>query len=404
MNNMNNTKFAFAPAASAPTLSSRGSSLLAASSSLTTSRRTAYVAPRRKAGVSRPLRFSVRASSVSGTPAPSSPVPDSREEKKKSSLQQTLKVGSYIFLWYAFNIVYNISNKRVLNWFPMPWFVSWVQLLIGVMYVFPQWMLGIRKKPVVPNSALKTLLPISIGHTVGHVSTVVSLGAVAVSFTHVVKAMEPFVNVVGSAIFLKSFFPFPVYASLLPVVAGVIFASVSEVSFTWLGFCSAMTSNFAFTARNIFSKLSMNQPKGENMNAPNLFAVLSIMSTVLLFPFAMIMDNPVKLKNAFLAATTGATAVVSAPTLIGYILISGLFFYLYQEVAFKALDSVHPITHAVANTVKRVVVIITSIIVFRNTITANTAIGSAVALLGVLLYSITKNYFPEKKKAIEPAA
>lgn len=348
-----------------------------------------------------PSRLSPRASaSEASAPVPSpspSPAPVPAAAKKASSL----KVGFYIFLWYAFNIVYNISNKKVLNWFPLPWFVSWFQLLVGVVYVLPLWALRLRKTPVVPNHVLKTLLPISVGHVVGHVSTVVSLGAVAVSFTHVVKSMEPFVNVVGSGLFLQSFFPFPVYLSLLPVVAGVVMASVSEVSFTWIGFLSAMTSNFAFTARNIFSKLSMNKPKGENMGPANLFAVLSIMSTLMLAPFAFIMDHPAKLVKAWKTATVGATAVVTAPKLIAGLFISGLFFYLYQEVAFKALDSVHPITHAVANTVKRVVIIVTSVFVFQNPVTKANAIGSAVALLGVLCYSVTKNYFPElprKKK------
>lgn len=340
--------------------------------------------------------FQVPVASASSGADAGSPVPAPQSTGKRD-LRKTLVVGVYIFLWYAFNIVYNISNKKVLNWFPVPWFVSWFQLLVGVLYVIPLWMLGLRKKPVVPNAAVRTLFPISIGHVVGHVSTVVSLGAVAVSFTHVVKSMEPFVNVLGSAIFLQSVFPFPVYASLLPVVAGVIMASVSEVSFTWLGFLSAMTSNFAFTARNIFSKLSMNKPKGENMGPANLFAVLSIMSTILLAPFALIVDHPAKLRKAWMAATTGATAVVTAPKLIAGLFISGLFFYLYQEVAFKALDSVHPITHAVANTVKRVVIIVTSIIVFQNPVTKANATGSAIALLGVLLYSVTKNYFPERK-------
>ncbi|CDF34134.1 similar to glucose-6-phosphate/phosphate-translocator precursor [Chondrus crispus] len=339
---------------------------------------------------STPFRLSASASDVSA-PVPA-PVP--APEKKTS----TLKVGFYIFLWYAFNIVYNISNKKVLNWFPLPWFVSWFQLLVGVLYVLPLWGLRLRKAPVVPKEALKTLLPISVGHVIGHVSTVVSLGAVAVSFTHVVKSMEPFVNVVGSGVFLQSFFPLPVYLSLLPVVAGVVMASVSEVSFTWLGFLSAMTSNFAFTARNIFSKLSMNKPKGENMGPANLFAVLSVMSTLLLAPVALIIDHPAKLIAAWKKATVGATAVVAAPKLIAGLLISGLFFYLYQEVAFKALDSVHPITHAVANTVKRVVIIVTSVFVFQNPVTKANAMGSAIALLGVLLYSVMKNYFPELPK------
>jgi solute carrier family 35, member E1 len=126
------------------------------------------------------------------------------------------------------------------------------------------------------------------------------------------------------------------------------------------------------------------------MNASNLFAVLSVMSAVLLAPVALIVENPTKLHAAWLAATTGAGAVVTAPTLALYIAVSGLFFYLYQEVAFKALDSVHPVTHAVANTVKRVVIIIASVFVFQNPVTR---------LFGVLLYSVAKNYFPEKKKA-----
>lgn len=359
------------------------------------SSRSAFVAaPLRVARIVSTKHIVPCASASSGAePVPSNPAPVVEAPKWR----KTLQIGWYIFLWYAFNIVYNISNKKVLNWFPMPWFVSWFQLLIGVLYVLPQWFLGIRKRPVVPNVAVKAMLPISIGHVVGHVSTVVSLGAVAVSFTHVVKSMEPFVNVVGSAIFLKSVFPLPVYASLLPVVCGVVLASVSEVSFTWLGFLSAMTSNFAFTARNIFSKLSMNQPKGENMGPGNLFAVLSIMSTILLAPVALCVDHPAKLHKAWLTATSGAAAVVTAPKLIAGLLISGLFFYLYQEVAFKALDSVHPITHAVANTVKRVVIIVTSIIVFQNPVTKANALGSAIALFGVLLYSITKSYFPEKK-------
>lgn len=353
----------------------------------------------RRVRAHRPTLRVVPRASASGS-ASSAPAEPPVESKK--TLRQTLQVGAYIFLWYAFNIVYNISNKKVLNWFPMPWFVAWFQLLVGVLYVLPQWALGLRKKPIVPNAAVKTMLPISIGHVVGHVATVVSLGAVAVSFTHVVKSMEPFVNVIGSAVFLKSVFPIPVYASLLPVVFGVVMASVSEVSFTWLGFLSAMTSNFAFTARNIFSKLSMNSPKGENMGPANLFAVLSIMSTILLAPFALLVDHPWKLHKAWMTATSGAAAVVTAPKLIAGLLISGLFFYLYQEVAFKALNSIHPITHAVANTVKRVVIIVTSVIVFQNPVTRANASGSAIALLGVLLYSITKNYFPEKKrKAIE---
>lgn len=37
-----------------------------------------------------------------------------------------------------------------------------------------------------------------------------------------------------------------------------------------------------------------------------------------------------------------------------------------NQVAFAALESLHPISHAVANTIKRVVIIVVSVLVFRN--------------------------------------
>jgi solute carrier family 35 protein E1 len=306
-----------------------------------------------------------------------------------TGLMRRLKIGSYFLLWYLFNIVYNISNKTVLNAMGGGgWVVAWLQLALGIPYILLVWGLGIRKAPSISLNDVQNLLPVAAAHTLGHLFTVLSFGAVAISFTHVVKALEPFVNVVGSAIFLQSTFPLPVYASLIPVVAGVIMASVSEATFNWMGFLTAMGSNFAFTARNIFSKKNMNTPKGENMTPMNLYAVLTILSTVLLLPFALIAEWRV-----FPRAWQMAVAAMTLPKLLIWVAVSGLFFYLYNEVAFMALDSVHPITHAVGNTVKRVVIIIASVLVFKNPIDWRGWLGSAIAIGGVLLYSLVKNRY-----------
>lgn len=343
------------------------------------------------------------ASADDASAAVSKAVPDPVSESGEAkSLQETLKVGVYIGLWYAFNIVYNITNKRVLNVYPYPWFVAWIQLVIGCVYALMMWALKLRKMPEVDAKTLKSYVPVAIFHDIGHVATVVSLGSVAVSFTHVVKAMEPFVNVVASAVILKSVFPIPVYLSLLPVVGGVILASVTEVSFTMMGFLSAMTSNFAFVGRNIYSKIGMSAPGGKNMSGPNLFAVMSIIATLILAPFPFLIEGTSFIAG-FKAVTTGATAKITAAKLLQNIGLSGLFFHLYQEVAFLALDNVHPVTHSVANTVKRVIIIITSIIVFHNPVTRANAAGSSIAILGVLLYSLTKNYYAKKEKAIKEA-
>jgi solute carrier family 35 protein E1 len=54
----------------------------------------------------------------------------------------------------------------------------------------------------------------------------------------------------------------------------------------------------------------------------------------------------------------------------------------------------HPISHAVVNTIKRVVIIVVSVLVFRNPMTSQSIAGSAIAVIGVLLYSMAKHYCP----------
>ena len=54
------------------------------------------------------------------------------------------------------------------------------------------------------------------------------------------------------------------------------------------------------------------------------------------------------------------------------------------------LDLLDPVGQAVGNTVKRVIIIIAGTIVFNKPLTTNGMIGSAVAIGGVLLYSLVK--------------
>lgn len=58
--------------------------------------------------------------------------------------------------------------------------------------------------------------------------------------------MEPAFSVLLSALFLGDT-PHPlVIASLVPIMGGVALASMSEASFNWTGFLSAMGSNLTF--------------------------------------------------------------------------------------------------------------------------------------------------------------
>jgi solute carrier family 35 protein E1 len=310
-----------------------------------------------------------------------------KEDKK--TLGETLKVGSYFMLWYIFNIGYNIYNKRALTMAPkLTYTIAFLQLFLGLFYCVPMWLFKIRKAPELSTEEVKTLLPIAFLHLLTHVGAIVSLGAGAVSFTHIVKAAEPAVSAALSAVFLKSYLPIPVYLSLLPVMFGVSLASLSELSFSWLAFGGAMVSNVASASRGIVGKLSMGKPIGKNMDAVNLYGVMTILSTILMTPIFLAVEgaNLVPVMKSIIEAGNLKTLLIETG-------LSAVFYYLYNEVAFLALDSVAPVTHALGNTIKRVVIIIASVLAFGSTMTRQGVLGSSIAIGGVLMYSLAKNHY-----------
>ncbi|CEM22468.1 unnamed protein product [Vitrella brassicaformis CCMP3155] len=310
---------------------------------------------------------------------------------KKSDLGETLKTGTYFALWYAFNILYNIYNKQALNVLPNPWSVAWAQMFIGIPLFLPLWLTGIRKAPKLKEGALKTLIPQGLFHTGTHVGAVVALGAGAVSFAHIVKAAEPVFTAGLSAAVLGQYLSPITYSALIPVVAGVGLASAKELSFTWTSFGFAMLSNISSSLRGIFGKKTMSDPKavGENLTAANQYSLLTIISCIALLPLSAFFEYKTLVPNWQAAVANGVTDLALAKLVV----LSGIFYYLYNEVAFLALSRVNPVTHAVGNTMKRVVIILASIVVFRNPITPLGAIGSGVAILGTLLYSLAKQKF-----------
>jgi len=299
------------------------------------------------------------------------------------------KVGVYIFLWYLFNIGYNIYNKKALITYPYPWACALWQMAFGWLIFVPLWVFGIRKVPKLTVQEALTLSPSALGHLATHVGAVIAFFAGAVSFGHIVKASEPVVSSLLNFVFMGEVLAWPVYASLLPIIGGVALASASELSFNWLCFGAAMGSNLGSASRAVYSKKVMSGGKiGKNMDASNVYAVLTIMATFMLIPISLAIEGPGGMLRGFQAAyASGGT------TFLLHMIASGLFYYMYNEVAFLALGKLDPVSHAVSNTMKRVVIIITAILVFGTPVTPLGVAGSGIAIVGTLLYSLAKNKF-----------
>lgn len=300
-----------------------------------------------------------------------------------------LVTGFFFFMWYFLNVIFNILNKKIYNYFPYPYFVSLIHLVVGVVYCLISWSVGLPKRAPINSNLLKLLFPVALCHALGHVTSNVSFAAVAVSFAHTIKALEPFFNAAATQFILGQQVPLSLWLSLAPVVIGVSMASLTELSFNWTGFINAMISNISFTYRSIYSKKAMT-----DMDSTNVYAYISIISLIVCIPPALIFEGPKLMQHGF----SDAIAKVGLQKFVTDLFLVGLFYHLYNQVATNTLERVAPLTHAVGNVLKRVFVIGFSIIVFGNRITTQTGIGTSIAIAGVAMYSYIKAKIEEEKR------
>merc|ERR1712060_605981 len=84
------------------------------------------------------------------------------------------------------------------------------------------------------------------------------------------------------------------------------------------------------------------------------------------------------------------------------LLISGMSFYLYNELATMTIKATGAVTSSVANTAKRVIVMVYMAAITGKALTEEQTIGAAVAISFVLVYSViddvVKKVFPPAKK------
>ncbi|KAM0851962.1 hypothetical protein ACQ4PT_052089 [Festuca glaucescens] len=337
----------------------------------------------------RPARTRTALAAAAATTAELAPAATS----DSGGIAGAVQLGAMIVAWYLLNIYFNIYNKQVLQAlpFPLPYTITAFQLGFGSLVILFMWAARLHPLPNLSAAQLAKIAPLAAGHMLGTVFTNMSLGAVAVSFTHTIKASEPFFTVLLSAFFLGEWPSLLVLGSLVPIVGGVALASLTEVSFNWVGFWSAMASNLLNQTRNVLSKRLLGGEEEESMDDINLFSLITVLSFLLSCPL-MLLAEGVKFSPAYFQSTG-----LNLQDLCVRAALAGLCFHGYQKISYMILARVSPVTHSVANCVKRVVVIVSSVLFFRTPISPVNALGTGAALGGVYLYSRLKKSKPKSQ-------
>jgi solute carrier family 35 protein E1 len=307
---------------------------------------------------------------------------------------ETVELGVLFGLWYWGNAYYNITNKKALKLLGgakggLVWCVACMQLFTGVLWVLPLWLLGIRKAPNMTSDNWKAMAPVGLWSAGAHGGSVIALGAGAVSFGQILKACEPVFSAITEVVLTGNVQAWQVYACLVPIIGGVGIASLKELSFSWLAVISAMIANQSAALKGVQGKGLMKEAWVKALGPSNQYAVVNILSVLWTLPVCLALEVPNFKENWDRALRKGS----KEEDIYKNTLLSGFAFYLYNEVSFMALSKVSPVTHSVANTLKRIVIIVVSTIVFGDKMTNEGIAGSAVAVLGTLMYSLAKQSY-----------
>jgi len=295
---------------------------------------------------------------------------------------------TWLAAWYIFSGFTLFLNKYILTYIDGdPTILGFMQMLATLVcgYLSVRWegkKVGMVKQPgfirhmtVVGGLRFCTVL-----------FGLLALNYVAVSFTETVKSSAPAFTVVISRIILGQITSVYVNLSLIPVMGGLALCSANELSFNFIGFLFALTTNVSECAQNVYSKMLIS---GDNFKySPGEMQF-----------YTSVASFAVTLPTMFLLLEWNTIMATSSQLIMCYI-INGVFFHCQTISAYYLMDYISPVTHSVANTGKRAALIWSSVFLFGNEITFLSGLGTAIVIAGVLLYNMATEMENKQSKTL----
>jgi len=249
-----------------------------------------------------------------------------------------------------------------------------------------------REKPTITLDDIIKMLPVAFCYAGAHSASVFSFSAGSVSFGQIVKAAEPaFAAVLAQFVYKK-----PVskakWLCLPIIIGGVILASVNELDFAWSALISACIANcFAAVRGNENKKVMETEGLKDRLGSVgNQFCITSILGFLLSIPFVLFKEG-----NKFGGFVE---ALKTVPALRSNMIASALWFYGYNELSTMTLKKTNAVTASVANTAKRVIVIVGVALVLGESLDFMKLLGCSIGIGGVFLYSIIDNIVKPKEE------
>ncbi|TMW63229.1 hypothetical protein Poli38472_002170 [Pythium oligandrum] len=294
----------------------------------------------------------------------------------------------YLAIWYSFSTAATFTNKTLIK----QYHVSAEMLTLSHLFISVICDLVLLTLPI--NSRVNTwkmqpisvrrvmwIMPLSLFAVVGKVLTYWSYSAVPVAIAHTCKASQPFFNVMLAYGIYRSKFSLATYLSLVPIVLGVVMASVSEMAMNDLAFGGAIfavSAAFLGVMQSMYAKFLLRSRTV--MDSVNLHFYGSFISFAINAPFVLY-----KIANK-----TPSDSLVQTSFPYTLVLICSLMHFIGSFCSNFVLSEVSELTFSIMSTMKRVVIILSAVFYFGTTVTTQSVTGMILAMGGVGAYQLIK--------------
>lgn len=298
-------------------------------------------------------------------------------------------------IWYMFSFLTLFFNKYILmDDRNDPTILGSCQLLMCIIGGYfhtkiPIGMITSTKDPRSPSKGpIFTLLKRRLSKLVILVGclrfSTLLLGLVAlwyapVSFAETVKSSAPVFTVILTRIVLGETASIATLLSLIPVVAGLVICSAYELSFSFPALMSALATNLSECLQNVFSKKLLVTDR--HLDPHHLQLLTSISSLVIQIPCLLLLVDFQKLWSTLSSDSNLAMTYI----------LNGFSFHCQSLSEYMLLSQISPVTHSVANTTKRALLILLSVLTFGNTVTIQSWVGTIIVFCGVYLYNKSRS-------------
>ncbi|KAL5149744.1 UDP-galactose transporter 1 [Glycine soja] len=264
-----------------------------------------------------------------------------------------------ILQWWAFNVTVIIINKWIFQKldFKFPLSVSCIHFICSAIggYVVIK---VLKLKPLItvdPEDRWRRIFPMS------------------------------FVFFVLQWLVWRKYFDWRIWASLIPIVGGILLTSVTELSFNAFGFCAALLGCLATSTKTILAESLLHGYKFDSINTVYYMAPFATM--ILAIPALLLEGNGVLEWLSTHPYPWSALIIIFSSGVLAFCLNFSIFYVIHSTTA---------VTFNVAGNLKVAVAVLVSWLIFRNPISYLNSVGCAVTLVGCTFYGYVRHMLSQQ--------